>query len=375
LDNLTHTLVGLAAARAGLERFSPYATAVCVVAANLPDADIVALLGGQWFYLEHHRGITHSIAGTLALGVLLPVLFWLGERIFARLRGSEPRARLKGLLVCSLLLSASHPLLDWTNNYGVRPLLPWDGLRIYGDLVFILDPWLWLMLGGSVFLLAGSAKWRVRLWALLAIVLSAAILFLPLRAGMEIPFASRAVWVAGVACVFVLRRLKVGEHWGAAIPAFALALVVAYWGTLALLHARAFSRAQEGAERLAGEKGEGVLKLAAMPTLADPLTWRCIAETERGMMMFDLSLKPDGGAEVFNRFRIEKPEGEAEALAARAAEDPRARILLDFARFPAARVTRDCAGETLVQFADLRFTVPGDYTRGGSFALEVPLKK
>lgn len=372
MDNLTHSLVGLAAARAGLERSSPYATFVCVAAANLPDADILALLGGQYYYLEHHRGITHSISGTLALSILLPVFFYFGERLSARLRGREPRAKLKGLLASSLILGASHPLLDWTNNYGVRPLLPWDGLRLYGDLVFILDPWLWLTLGGSVFLLAGAAKWRVALWALLGVVLSAAVLFLPLREGMEIPTWARVVWAAGLVCVIVLRQLKAGERWGAGIPAVALALVVVYWGTLAVLHARAFSHAQNTARRLAEESGEGVGRLAAMPVLADPLTWRCLAETERGTLMFDLSLKADGGAELKNFFRYEKPLGEDAALVAHAAEDPRARVLLDFARFPTSRVARDCAGETFVQFADLRFVAPGTRPRGGSFALEVP---
>jgi inner membrane protein len=127
VDNLTHSLVGLAAAKAGLERRTPYATFMCVAAANLPDIDIVALVRGPAFYLKHHRGITHSIVGTLTLAVVFPLLFYAAERVWARARGSEPRARLKGLLVCSLLLSASHPLLDWTNSYGVRPLLPWDG--------------------------------------------------------------------------------------------------------------------------------------------------------------------------------------------------------------------------------------------------------
>jgi inner membrane protein len=373
LDNLTHSLVGLAAARAGLERSSPYATFVCVAAANLPDADILALLGGQFYYLEHHRGITHSIVGTLTLSLLLPVLVYFGERVFARLRGREARANLKGLLTCSLVLGASHPLLDWTNNYGVRPLLPWDGLRLYGDLVFILDPWLWMMLGGSVFLLAGASKWRVGPWALLGVVLSTGILFLPLREGMEIPAGARVLWVAGLACLIVLRQLKAGERWGAGIPATALALVVVYWGALAVLHARAFKHAQVAARRVAAVRGEGVGRLAATPMPADPLTWRCLAETDRGTFMFDLSLKPDGGAEVSNLFRVEKPEGEAATLAARAAEDPRARVLLDFARFPSSRVERDCAGATVVQFADLRFATPGERPRGGSFAVEVRL--
>ncbi len=84
MDNLTHSLVGLVAAKAGLERTTPYATAVCVIAANLPDADLVMLAKGPWVYLANHRGITHSIVGTLALGLLLPVLVFACERMLAR---------------------------------------------------------------------------------------------------------------------------------------------------------------------------------------------------------------------------------------------------------------------------------------------------
>src|SRR5918912_581758 len=113
MDNLAHTFVGLAAAKAGLERVSPYATTVCVLAANAPDVDIVAASRGRWFYLENHRGITHSIVGTLA--------FYAAEKLSAHLRRATPRIRLRGLIVASLLASATHPVMDWTNNYGVRP--------------------------------------------------------------------------------------------------------------------------------------------------------------------------------------------------------------------------------------------------------------
>ena len=41
MENLTHTLVGILLAHAGLNRWTPRATAICVVAANLPDIDIV----------------------------------------------------------------------------------------------------------------------------------------------------------------------------------------------------------------------------------------------------------------------------------------------------------------------------------------------
>jgi hypothetical protein len=112
-----------------------------------------------------------------------------------------------------------------------------------------------------------------------------------------------------------------------------------------------------------------------MPSLADPTRWRVLAETPTALYRFETSLlarvedelhAPDGPA------RFEKPQGEAAELAARAAADERAKIFLDFARFPAARVeTQNCAEEFLVQFADLRYTEPGATRRGGNFSLEV----
>ncbi|MEP6743530.1 MAG: metal-dependent hydrolase, partial [bacterium] len=78
MDNLTHSLVGLAAAKAGLEKLSPSATALCILAANSPDADILTLAGGRWTYLQNHRGITHSLLGTIALALALPLVFYGG---------------------------------------------------------------------------------------------------------------------------------------------------------------------------------------------------------------------------------------------------------------------------------------------------------
>ena len=149
MDNLTHSLVGLAAAKAGLEKLSPGATALCLLAANSPDADIVTLVGGRWIYLQNHRGITHSIVGTIALALALPFVFHGCALLIARLRRRKPATRLRGLLIVSILVTTTHPLLDWTNNYGVRLLLPWNSRWFYGDLVFIMDPVFWLLLGGA----------------------------------------------------------------------------------------------------------------------------------------------------------------------------------------------------------------------------------
>jgi len=163
MDNLTHSLVGLTAAKAGLERLSPGATFLCVIAANSPDVDVAILLfGDRWTYLQHHRGITHAIVGVVALAVLLPLIFHGVDRLWSAYRKQPVTTKLRGLMIASFIVTATHPILDWTNNYGIRFLLPWSGKWFYGDLVFIIDPLLWLALGGAGFLLQAFEHARRR---------------------------------------------------------------------------------------------------------------------------------------------------------------------------------------------------------------------
>ncbi len=58
--------------------------------------------------------------------------------------------------------------MDWTNNYGVRPFLPWSSRWFYGDLVFIVDPYILLLIGGAAFLATRRGWPKMVLWALLA---------------------------------------------------------------------------------------------------------------------------------------------------------------------------------------------------------------
>ena len=374
MDNLTHSLVGLAAAKAGLGRQSAYATFVCVAAANLPDIDIVALAGGPAFYLQHHRGITHSIVGMLALAVVFPLLVYAVERLWARLRGREPRASLKGLLVCSLVLSVSHPLLDWTNSYGVRPLLPWDDRWFYGDLLFIVDPFVWLVLGGACSLVA-TARWQVVAWGLLAVAVTVLFVRVGMRADLGMPTGALVGWGAGLITLVLLHLKKGGARFSWRAPALALALVVAYCGALSFVQARARAQAELAAGDVASREGESLLRVAATPVLADPFTWLCLAETDRSTFRFKTGFGGGGGAheELYDKVQYEKPSGDEAEAVARASEGYAARVFLDFARFPVARVRADGAGGWVVQFADLRYTEPGSRARVGGFALDVPV--
>ena len=71
--------------------------------------------------------------------VLTALMLFIG-----RFRKVKPDAR--GLLLLSAIAIVSHPLLDLMNTYGVRLLMPFSERWFYGDTLFIIDPWLWLML-------------------------------------------------------------------------------------------------------------------------------------------------------------------------------------------------------------------------------------
>jgi len=130
LENLTHSLVGLFLARAGLKRVTPRGTAVLVVAANIPDIDAVSWFGSSTTYIHWHRNITHSL-------IALPVMALVAVAI-VRLVGWKPVRWLPAWLV-ALVAVASHLILDLTNVYGVRLLLPFSGHWFHWDLTPVID--------------------------------------------------------------------------------------------------------------------------------------------------------------------------------------------------------------------------------------------
>jgi inner membrane protein len=277
-------------------------------------------------------------------------------------------------LVCSLLLSASHPLLDWTNSYGVRPLLPWDGRWFYGDLLFIVDPWVWLLLGGACFLLAKS-RVGAAAWGLLALVVTLVFFRVSSQPDAGVPGGALVLWVAGLAALCVLHFKKAGARFGWRVAGAALALVVVYCGALSVAQARARGEAEAAARALVRRDAGSLRRVAATPVLADPFTWRCLAETDRSTTRFDMRLGRPSPEDLGGVVSYEKPAGAEAEVVGRASGDEGARVLLGFARFPVARVLREGAGGWVVQFADLRYTEPGAGGRVGGFALDVPVER
>jgi inner membrane protein len=373
MDNLAHSLVGLAAAKAGLERLSPGTTAVCLLAANAPDSDVAILLfTDRWTFLHYHRHITHSIVGTLALALILPIVFWMVDRLIARWRPRPPVVRPRGLILASLIVSATHPFLDWTNNYGVRLLLPWSSKWFYGDLVFIADPFIWLVLGGAMFLLSSKLKLQLALWFVLASILTYLVMRVTSQPGIENPLLLREIWLGFIACFVIAFKLGSAARWGRKIALAAFAVLISYWIVLAFMHTAALREVRRAALVLASQHGESVTDLAAMPTLANPLHWQSVVETDRGAYRFDVFL-PSAAPDLSGVTRYERADTSESRFVVKAAQDRRAQIFLGFARFPVFQVKgADCLTETIVQMADLRYTQPGS-TRG-TFALELPIE-
>ena len=370
MDNLTHSLVGLTAAKAGLEKLSPGATTLCVIAANAPDLDIVVLaFGDRWTFLHHHRGITHAIVGVIGIAVILPLIFYGVDRLWSRYKDQPPKTRLKGLLLASFIASATHPLLDWTNNYGIRFFLPWSQKWSYGDLVFIVDPYIWLILGGTVFLLTARTGFLKVIWGVLAAVTTFLVVASPRSGGLPYPRLIALLWVVTIIVFIVLSIKGARERWGRNIAYVAIASVLCYWSFLAFAHARAIARGNDEAAKLATANGETVARLAAMPRLANPFRWDCVFETDRAMYRFDLGLLEES---TVNAVRYEKPGLELKPVVDFVEQQRPAQVFLNFARFPVLKLADPgCTTRTLVQLADLRYTEPG--RSRGSFALELPI--
>jgi len=371
MDNLAHSLVGLAAAKAGLEKLSPAATTVCILAANAPDIDFIAVFfGDRWTLLHHHRGFSHSLLGTLLFGLFIPIVFYLVDQVVVRIRGGTARLKFRGLLIASLATVATHPLLDWTNSYGIRPLLPWSGRWFYGDLAFIVDPLLWLIMGAAAFLLTSRSKLQITLWGLLATLISALVTFATLRGRSAHPLILLTLWFGSLFLIVISRRLDFGRLLDRKLALLAFGCLVAYWGVLGVIHFVALNDARVQATLMAQQRREEVVRVAATPTLVNPLVWRCVVETNKAVQRFDLSLTASQG-QLSNIVLYEKLDSDKLQVVEFAESDRRAKLFLEFARFPVEQIVGDCATETLVQFADLRYTEPGPSR--GAFSVEVPV--
>lgn len=265
MENITHSLVGgalaelvLPAGASDTQRRLFFGAGI--LAANLPDADLVY----TWItppplgYLLHHRGHTHTVAGLLALGVLMVGVCALPpiRRVAGSLRG-----RLSTLIGVALL---SHLVLDAWNSYGVHPFWPVDSRWYYGDAIYILEPWLWVLLGVAAAMNARRYGLRLLLGAAIA-ALAGALVWLRMT-----PLAALMALAACAGVLTGIMRRRTARHRSAA----ALALTALFVASMFGLRERVRARVLSATPRVSGGT---VLDVVLSPQPGNPLCWSSIA--------------------------------------------------------------------------------------------------
>lgn len=296
MDNLTHTLTGLMLSRAGLNRFSPRPALLLMLAANVPDVDVVSLLGGPLNYFHYHRWYTHAIAMAPLLAIL-PVLIVCAVERSAKFW--------KSAYVLSLIGVASHLLLDWTNTYGVRLLLPFSGQWLHLDITNVIDIWIWLVL-------------------LVAF-------FAPMLSGL------------------VSSEIGAKPGTGRSMAILALTLLLAYDSGRFILHQSALAALDNRIY-----SGQSPRVAAAFPSgAANPATWVGWVRTSDRSIRLPINLLQPFDPETGTSFYEPEPSPALEA----ARKTPIFQGFLDFALYPLWRSTpvAEPEGATRVDLSDWRF--------------------
>jgi inner membrane protein len=314
LEPITHFLFGANLGRAGLNRKTALATATLALAAEAPDLDVFSLFGGRAFGFHHHRGFTHSFLGAfLVAGVVVAFMHGVyllrRKKYAARYEKLPPRWGL--LYLYAYIASVSHVLLDFTNNYGVRPFWPFSERWYSWDIVSIVEPVLLVLLVGG--------------------------LVAPGLFGLiNEEIGARKVGAPG--------RLAAGV---------ALVGVALTWGVRDFEHRRAVAALEARVY-----KGTAPTRVSAYPYALNPFHWYGVAETHDFIAGLNVdSLTPDVDPE--GRMQIHyKPEETPVTLAAK--QSYLGRVYLDWAQYPVTETETltDPAGY-LVRFVDLRYEYPG----------------
>ncbi|HEX8089980.1 MAG TPA: metal-dependent hydrolase [Blastocatellia bacterium] len=347
MENLAHTLLGISLAKAGLERATPLATTALVISSNLPDVDVLMRFGdGTADYLKYHRGFTHGFVGLAGLAVALALVLTYLDRKF-RLRRDHRRRPVRPLRIfwIAYLGGLGHAFMDFTNNYGVRPLSPFSNRWFYGDIAFVVDPWIWLILGSAVVWLTTTDSARALLWLVIGIIL-ALVVALALRNPSEalaaIPALARVTWFVGLA-VIILGALLGWGRGGEKLARYSLLFLGLYYGGMWMAHQSALRQAANASP------ADGAASMAAWPTPANPVLWQSVATTDQFAYMRYVNLTDkQGDWQELSRLDPKFVE------ALRQCDE--ARKFLDFARFSAAAVEDREDGYT-VTVRDLRFNL------------------
>jgi inner membrane protein len=333
MEPVTHFLTGACIGRAGLNRKTAYATLAAVLAAEAADLDVLWGLRGPVEELKHHRGITHTFVAAPVVAAVAVGAVW----VFHRWRQArKQRNRLPAdqpihwgwLYATALIAVLSHLLLDWSNNYGLRPFFPFNPRWYAGSFMFIAEPALW------------------------------ALLFLALL----------MPWLLGLADREIGARPKPFRGQGWAIFALAGMIALGCWRWAE--HAQALAMVEN-----TQVSSEPIRRVAIEPYPVNPFRWHAILETADFYQTAEIDTRAGSIESDRRRELMYKPADTAAVEAAK--RTPLGQVYLDWGSWA---VVRDVGEEpvavmdpprlapnrqwTTVQFTDLRFAYSFLATQG-----------
>jgi inner membrane protein len=325
MEPITHLMTGACLARAGFNRKAAYATVAMTLAAEAPDLDTLWSIDGPIAAFQHHRGWTHTLVGLPVEAAIVVGAIWLVHRWRSRPSEINPtvtRTRATapvrwGLLYCFALIALlSHLLLDWTNNYGLRPFFPFNPRWYAGSFVFIFEPVMFLLL-------------------LIALVAPSLFGLISSEIG-----ARRAAFR--------------GRGWAI----FALVAIVALWGWREVEHQKAANLAMAG-----DYGGAEVLRVSVSPYPINPLRWHAVVETPQTYQLTTIDTFNEVAAPIEQGDIFYKPPTTLATLVAK--RSWLGEVYLDWSSWPLVTDTgTDPKGLTTVTFHDLRFMYDTSLMRG-----------
>jgi inner membrane protein len=279
MEPLAHTLAGACLAETGLKRVTPLAVSTLIIAANLADVDGACYVNSADLAFGFRRGLTHGVLAWIIQPALLTACMVAFDRVVRRRRNPDASpARPVPLFWLSLAGVLSHPLLDWLNTYGVRLLMPFSDRWFYGDTLFVIDPWLWIILGGAVMIAWTVSRRGVLLWTVIGTGTTLLIVVNRL-----VPEWTRIAWFVSLAVLIGARLL---------LPAAARPKAAAWALVVAAIYVATMYGGSRAAERqvraLAAARGWQVDRVAAMPVPAEPARRVVIAETPTRYLLVPL---------------------------------------------------------------------------------------
>ncbi|GGW72982.1 metal-dependent hydrolase [Alteromonas halophila] len=360
MDPFTHTFAGGLMASSGLKKLTPLATAAILIGVNAPDVDIVASWMGEYSSLAHRRGWTHGVLAWFILPLLLTGILMLLSRVWPRLTANGSAA-FWPLFLVSLLAVLSHPFLDWLNNYGIRLLMPFDSQWFYGDSMFILDPWLWLIMGGAWFWVSSGHRWQLALWAVFWLGSS---LVVTLNDVTGTPVL--VLWYLGLAGIiggrFLMSSFSPGViARGALIMASLYIALSIFAGRIAVNEVNCYVQAQAGQQPI---------DIMVSPAPANPLRSTVVVVHGDHYQLGQWDWLADKPV----RLDTELPLNIQSPIVQAAATAPHARQYLSWSRFPFANIAPRENGGYRVSFKDARYAHRGDTLSGPTVELDDELK-